>query len=154
MPKYRFLTTEELAELENEFKQFLITNHLYDEEWAELNKANPEKAIEVAGLFSDLVLDKVFESTKYLMHYSPKKLKFFLFQEKLAILIGLDYEGELEIPENDIFSFIKNNISDFYHFTGSKSFKKEDRNQEIYGLVKAGAQKIDQELFDFVQKLK
>jgi len=36
--KYRCLTSEELKELEQELKHFLIANHVYTEEWAALNK--------------------------------------------------------------------------------------------------------------------
>ena len=40
--KYRCLTDEELKELEPEFKQFLIVNHVHAEEWEELNKKGDE----------------------------------------------------------------------------------------------------------------
>ena len=54
MVKYRFLTDDELIALEVEFKQFLITNGLHDDEWRVLNKDYPKKAEEVVGLFRDL----------------------------------------------------------------------------------------------------
>ena len=117
MVKYRFLTDDELIALEVEFKQFLITNGLHDDEWRVLNKDYPKKAEEVVGLFSDLILDKVFTQTKYLMHHSNDKIKVFYFTTSKAIMIGLDFEGEDVIPEEGLMSFIKSNLSKFKIYT-------------------------------------
>ena len=64
MVKYRYLTDQELQEFEEEFKHFLIANGLHAEEWEKLNNEDPDKAIEVVGLFSNLILDKVYSFAK------------------------------------------------------------------------------------------
>lgn len=153
MVKYRFLSNDELSGLEEELKQFLITNQLYAEEWEKLNKENPEKAKEVIGLFSNMILDKVYEKTKYLLHLSEKKIKAFFFTEEKAIMIGLDYAGGDSIPKEDTMTFIQNNLSDFKIYSANKAFAKEERNQEVYNLVKVGAEKVDEIWFDFFKKL-
>lgn len=151
--KYRFLSDEELSSLEDEFKQFLITNHLYAEEWEELNKTNPEKARDVVGMFSDLVLEKVYSKTKCLLHHSANKLKVFSFQDEMALLIGLDYSGEGIIPEDGLLEFIQERKNDFEVFSASKKFTKENRNSEVYSLVKNGAVKIEPDFFSVLSKL-
>lgn len=154
MVKYRFLTDEELAELETEFKQFLISNGLHDDEWRLMNTSAPEKAQKVVGLFSDLILDKVFSQTKYLYHHSNDKIKVFSFTEKKAVMIGLDYEGSGFIPEEEQVEFIKSNLSDFKIYSASKEYPNENRNAEVYSLVKNGAEKVDSTWFEFLSSLK
>lgn len=150
--KYRFLTDEELSSLEDEFKQFLITNHLYAEEWEELNKTNPEKAKDVVGMFSDLVLDKVYSKTSFLLHHSADKLKVFSFQEEMALMIGFDYLGKGVIPEEKILEFIQENFDQFEVYSASKKYTKENRNIEVYKLVKSGAVKVESEFFSVLRK--
>ena len=48
MLKYRLLTDDELKELEHEFKQFLIVNEIYDEEWRKLNAEKSKKVDELS----------------------------------------------------------------------------------------------------------
>ncbi len=153
MVKYRFLTDAELSELEAEFKQFVITNGLHDDEWRALNKNNPEKAKEVVGMFSDLILDKVFSQAKYLMHHSNDKIKVFHFTSSKAIMIGLDFEGDEVIPEDDLMDFITDNVSKFKIYSASKNYEEDVRNTEIYALVRNGAEKVDEKWFDFLSKL-
>ena len=153
MVKYRFLTGEELKELETEFKQFVITNGLHDDEWRALNKNAPEKAKEVVGMFSDLILDKVFTQTKYLMHHSNDKIKVFHFTSAKAIMIGLDFEGDGVIPEDDLMDFIRANVEKFNIYTASKNYEEASRNKEIFALVRNGAEKVDEKWFDFLSKL-
>ena len=153
MVKYRFLTDEELIELEVEFKQFLITNGLHDDEWRTLNRDNPTKAKEVVGMFSDVILDKVFTQTKYLHHHSNDKIKIFHFTASKAVMIGLDFEGENFIPEEGLMDFIGNNISKFKIYKASKDYDKDLRNKEIYALVRNGAGKVDEKWFRFFSEL-
>jgi hypothetical protein len=153
MVKYRFLTDQELSELEAEFKQFVITNGLHDDEWRSLNENAPESAKEVVGMFSDLILDKVFSQTKYLMHHSNDKIKVFQFTTTKAIMIGLDFEGEEVIPEEGLMDFISANVSKFNIYTASKDYIEDLRNKEIYALVRNGAEKVDENWFEFLSKL-
>ena len=153
MVRYRFLTDEELIELEVEFKQFLITNGLHDDQWRALNINHPTKAKEVVGMFSDVILDKVFSQTKYLLHHSNDKIKIFNFTASKAIMIGLDFEGKKFIPEKGLMDFIRNNISKFKIYKASKDYDKVLRNKEIYALVRNGAEKVDEKWFDFFSEL-
>ena len=154
MVKYRFLTDEELKELEAEFKQFMISNGLHDDEWRAINKNTPEKAKEVVGMFSDLILEKVFSQTKYLLHHSNDKIKVFYFTAEKALMIGLDFEGEEVILQDGLVDFVKANIEKLKIYTASKSYESANRNNEVFALVKNGAEKVDEYWFDFLSKLK
>ena len=154
MVKYRFLTDEELKEFEEEFKHFLIANGLHTEEWEKLNKDDPDKAIEVVGLFSDLILDKVYDKTNYILHISGKALKVFKFNKGNAVLLGVDFKGEGGFPEENVLAFISKNASDMLIFGTSKSFPEEKRNQELHFFVKHGAVVTDEKLFNYLAEIK
>lgn len=154
MPKYRFLTDDELKELEEEFKQFLIANGIHNEEWIDINQKDPDKAIDIAGLFSDLILDKVYDKTKYLIHQSEKSIKAFQFSNENAILLGVDYTGEKTIPLDNTLKFIKDNASNMLVYATTKKFASEKRNQEIHFLVKNGAVASDGKIFKFLKEVK
>ena len=154
MVKYRYLTDEELHDFEEEFKHFLIANGLHTEEWERLNNEDPDKAIEVVGLFSNLILDKVYDNVKFVLHVGQKDLKAFKFYDDRAVLIGVDYKGKHDFPKNDILKFIAENASDMLIYSTSKSFSKENRNQEVHFLVKLGGDMSDGQVFDFLYKIK
>lgn len=154
MVKYRFLTDEELKGFEEEFKHFLIANGLHAEEWEKMNSENPDKAIEIVGLFSDLILDKVYDKTNYILHTSPKALKAFKFNKENAVLIGVDYKGEGELPEAGVIEFIANNAADMLIYGTSKSFSEENRNKELHFLVKHGAVVTDEKVFEYLAEIK
>ncbi len=58
--RFRKLNFEELKSLEKEFKEFLILNHIHDEEWRNLNKETPEKVNALVEVLSDTVQLKVY----------------------------------------------------------------------------------------------
>jgi len=64
--KYRILTDSELAYLEEDLKHFLIVNGVHAEEWERLNKEEKEKAIQLVEIFSDSVLQKVYEKMSFI----------------------------------------------------------------------------------------
>ena len=73
--KYRLLTDEELKELEEDFKHFLITNHVYNEEWIQLNKTNDKKVKELVELFSDIVFEKALSKIIFLESVNSRNRK-------------------------------------------------------------------------------
>ena len=154
MVKYRYLTDQELQEFEEEFKHFLIANGLHAEEWEKLNNEDPDKAIEVVGLFSNLILDKVYDKTNFIVHVDEKVLKAFKFYDDRAVLIGVDYKGVFNFPDENILQFIAENGSEMLIYSTSKSFSKKNRNKEIHFLVKLGSNLSDGKIFDFLSEIK
>ena len=154
MAKYRYLTDEELKDFEDEFKHFLIANGLHAEEWKKLNDEDPDKAIEIVGLFSDLILEKVYDKAKHLVYIGKKDLKAFKFYDKKALLIGVDYNGELEFPKDNLLQFIAENSSEMLIYSTSKSFSRENRNKELHFLLDLGGTICDEQIFDFLFRIK
>lgn len=82
MIKYRSLSKEELIELEDEFKQFLIVNGLHDEEWRALCAEDPNNAQQFIDLFSNLVLEKVYSQAAGLIQIGQDFVSVFLLLEE------------------------------------------------------------------------
>jgi hypothetical protein len=141
--KYRSLTDEELKELEEEFKHFLITNNVYTEEWEKLNKQKDKKVLDLVEMFSDIVLDKALKSIKYLEHITPQDIKSFKCEEDKMELIGI-------ASKNQNIDFTKDVLSDFKDeldiFKTTKPYNKE-REQEVFNLLQSGCTIIDEERF-------
>jgi hypothetical protein len=137
--KYRILTSDELQELDPEFKQFLIVHGIFDEEWRRINIENPDYAIELVEIFSDTVLEKVYS-----------KISFLEFREK-ELLIALSFteayveQIRLHQKENCDVDFLNPTlwaeptfpISEIDAFFGKKPIKTS-KNEEIHFFVEQG----------------
>lgn len=141
--KYRILTDEELNELEEEFKYFLITNNVYTEEWEKLNELKDKKVQELVEMFSDIVLDKALKNIKYLEHTTPQDLKSFKCEEDKMTLIGI-------ASKNQQLDFTKDSLADYKEeldiFKTSKPYHK-NRELEVFDLLQSGCTLIDEERF-------
>ncbi|MCW8940114.1 MAG: DUF6495 family protein, partial [Flavobacteriales bacterium] len=89
MLKYRLLTDDELKELEHEFKQFLIVNEIYDEEWRKLNAEKNEKVGELVIMFSNLVIEKSLKRIQYLEIATSEGINAYHCKEDEIELIGI-----------------------------------------------------------------
>jgi hypothetical protein len=138
--KYRILNNDELKHLEEELKQFLIVNGVHAEEWEQINKHEPEKALQLVQLFSDNVLEKVYDRIKVLEFRSLGSCMVFHFEDNKIELISVQRKSgsdvDLSTPENIHRSLI--HFSD--HLTFFKIEKKYslDRNREIHQMVEQG----------------
>ena len=142
--KYRCLTDEELKELEEEFKQFLIVNGVHGEEWEALNKANDERVMKLVELFSDMVMEKALTNIKFLEHISPKDIKAFHCADQKMTLIGITTNDESV-------DFTKQSPADLSTkkldiFKTDKPYFKP-REEEIFQLLESGCSIIDEERY-------
>lgn len=154
MVKYRRLSEEELKELEQEFKQFLITNAVYDEEWKEINAKEPEKALALVDQFSDLVLEKSLEEIKYLIHSTNNSLKVFWYRKKEATLIGLDSSSaEVNFNEKDWMLKIPENTDKIKWYKQDKKVSASSRSKEIFKLIQAGAEIASEQYYKILHDL-
>lgn len=150
--KYRRLSIDELKELETEFKQFLISNNLYDEEWKTLNNEFPEKAIELVDLFSDLVMEKAIKNIKYIAHVSSDSLYAFWYREDMATLVALSSDGVVVNFQNENWmKILSENKGKIQVFKTEKEIV--NRTVEIFELLKKGGQLIDVEYFKIIYQL-
>ena len=137
---YRMLTMEELKVFEEDFKQFLIVNGVHTEEWEEMNLTNKEKAVQLVEVFSDSVLQKVYEKILFLEHRSKNSCLVFKIKKENIELISIHTkEGStlsLETPESIHSAFI-DNIKELSVFKTEKVFEKS-RELEVHKLLQQG----------------
>lgn len=152
--KYRILSDEELKNLEEDFKKFLVASDISSEEWIKINSDSPEKAKEFVELFSDLVLQKVYESVKYIEHRSVTDLKVFNFEKDKIRLIGLKAKSDhvdFSTPES-INNSLKNKADDIEIFHGSKKYDSE-RETELFEMLQKGCVNSSESFWQKLEKL-
>lgn len=137
--KYRMLTNEELTHLEEDLKQFLIVHGLHTEEWKELNKQHPDKVLELVGLFSDTVLQKVYEKLRFIEHRMQNSCMVFNLKENQISMISInakDDSVDLSAPET-IHDALVNKANSLTFFRNSKKYSKS-REMEIHEMLEQG----------------
>lgn len=141
--KYRCLTNDELKELEEDFKHFLIANNVYDEEWKQINEDDKSKAQQLVEMFSDVVFDKALKNIKFLEHVTPQSINAFFCNDKEVVLIGITSRNkEIDFTKHTFDKF-KNELDIFK--TTKPYFKT--REEEVYDLLESGCSIIDEERF-------
>ena len=156
--KYRLLTDEELRLLEDDLKQFLVVNQVYKEEWEEMNKSNPDLALEMIELFSDNVLQIVYEKVKFLEHRTNDSCFVFNCGAEKLELIAIQKKDptdlvDLSTPEGIHDALTKNaNLLSF--FTNEKPYSQV-RETEIHQMLEQGCVNSTEEFWNaLVQTLK
>jgi len=152
--KYRLLTEEELTHLEEELKQFLIINHVYAEEWKQMNKDTPEKAVQMIELFSDNVLQKIYEQITYLEFRSTDSCMVFKCGKNEIQLISLQKKSmesmvDFSTPES-IHIALTQHASQISYFSQSKNYQKE-RELEVHQLIQQGCVKSTEIFWNALQ---
>lgn len=134
------LNNDELKHLEDELKQFLIVNGVHGEEWANLNQQEPDKAIRLVQLFSDNVLEKVYDKIMVLEFRNPESCLVFHFAENRIELISIQRkpgsELDLSTPEKIHDALI--NFSDQLAFFKTDKNYSSERNKEIHLMIEQG----------------
>ncbi len=152
--KYRYLTPEELQLLEEELIQFLIVNGIDGPEWEKINKENPDKARELVGMFSDVVIHRSLEKVKFGEQSTRSRFFIFAFHEDEVELLGCQSKNS----ESDISTFellmqeILNNPSEIELFRQSKKYQ-HNREQEIFTMMNNGLLLSEQSRYDLLLKL-
>jgi hypothetical protein len=152
--KYRYLTPEELQLLEDELIQFLIVNGIDGHEWEKINKQNPEKALELVGMFSDVVIQRSLEKVKFGEQGTRNRFFIFAFHDEEVELLGCQCKNS----ETDISTFellldaIKNKPSEIELFRQTKKYQP-NREQEIFSMMNNGLLLSEQSRYDLLLKL-
>ena len=151
--KYRVLSDEELKVFEEDFKHFLIVNGVHAEEWEDMNKSNPEKAVALVELFSDTVLQKVYEKLKYIEHRSAESCLVFKLKEDVIELISINTKHgatiDLSSPES-IHEALVNNIDQLTLFKTQKAYSK-GRELEIHDMIEKGCVHSDESFWNALE---
>ena len=153
--KYARLTKEQFEELHEEFINFLATQSITGEEWADLKKNKPEVAEQELDVFSDLVWHGVLEKVTYLEHISKDQIHLFRCEDSSMALIALVVKNkaiDLTTPEG--YHWLRQNLmsKDVEFFDASKNYK-EERSMDIFRLIKKGAAITKGELYNYFDEL-
>ncbi len=153
--KFRILTNEELSHLENDLKAFLIVNGVEGDSWEKLNISEPQKAIALVELFSDQVLQKVYEKVQYLEHRSEKSCLVFhcLSEEMKLIALQLKEESSASLASvESIHEALTLTPKDISFFTSQKKYSK-NREEEIHQMISEGCVLSSEDFYSSLKKL-
>lgn len=151
--KFRRLSNEELGHLEKEFVDFLCANTITAEDWVKIKSESLEKAEHLIEMFSDIVLEKVYNKVSFLEKREAKNLIVFRCTDKTVDLIGitLDPNSNLDLtdPEKvaDVVSgkySLKDQLSGFRN---TKKINSEEKSLEVHQLINSGCIIGEEKLF-------
>lgn len=153
--KYTRLTKEQFEELHEEFANFLATQSITKEEWEKIKTEKPEMVDEELDLFSDLVWERVLEKVKYLEHFSKQQIYLFKIGKVKMSLVAIKIENEaINLLTKEGYQWLRDNLMDenVNIYTSEKAIT-EDRNKDIFALIKQGANITKGELYRYFEKL-
>ncbi len=147
--KYRILTKEEMHIFDEDFKHFMITNGVTNEEWIEMNISDIPKAIALVELFSDTVLQKVYEKLQFIEFRTDDTCMIFHCKKENMELISLNKKSgssNLSSPES-IHEALSKNPDELSIFRTEKAYN-ETREIEMHQLFEKGCYVSSQEFWD------
>ncbi|MEN8787915.1 MAG: DUF6495 family protein [Flavobacteriaceae bacterium] len=153
--KYIRLTEEQLAELEQEFINFLATQSITAEEWEKLKKEKPQLAEEEIDVFSDLIWEGVLANVAYLENISPQHMHLFKCDEKEMNLISVKVlNPDIDLNTREGFGWFKKNWqSDFVEYLSAAKAYSEDKNLDKFELIRKGAVITKGELYQWFDQI-
>jgi len=153
--KYARLTKEQFEELHQEFINFLASQSITAEEWADIKANKPELVDQELDLFSDLIWEGVLNNVKYLEHISPRQLMLFSISETHMDLIAIKIDNEeIDITSEYGYNWLQKNLQDdsVSLYTSNKAIG-EDRNKDIFILIQQGANITKGELYRYFEEI-
>lgn len=156
--KFKRLAQEELDELRDEFVQFLASNSITADDWEDIKQNKPQQAEDLIAIFSDTVYQKSLEKIEYLEFVEASEIKTFHFGDQKAVMFGLQVDGkDVDLTDSETVQQLANegdkepNIT-VEVFRGEKEYAQE-REEEIFHLMEAGAQPSDGTKFQALQEV-
>ena len=152
--KYRMLTVEEMEIFDEDFKHFAVTNGISTEEWTEMNQSNKELATKLVGLFSDTVLQKVYENLKFIEHRSPSSCLVFKLNKTEIDLISLNAKSDkidLSTVESIHEALVKQ-PTELSIFKSIKAYSKT-REEEIHEMLTQGCVNSSESFWILLEKV-
>jgi len=153
--KYTRLTKEQLEEMHEEFIRFLASQAIDAKEWEELKTHKPDVAEEEIDVFSDLVWENVLNKVEYLEHFSPQHLYLFKIGSEHISLIAIKLDNEtINLATRDGYAWLQKHLLDeeVTLYTSTKAMT-DDRNQDVFALIKQGANITKGELYRYFEKV-
>ena len=152
--KYSRLTKEQFEELHQEFINFLATQSITADEWAEIKKNKPEVAEQELDVFSDLVWEGVLTKIEFIEHISPQQIHVFHLMEENMHLIAVKLKNPIDLTTTDGFNWLRENLmDDDVEFLQAKKEYSEDKNADIFKLIQQGGVITKGDLFSYFDNL-
>jgi hypothetical protein len=156
--KYRRLNSNELADLENEFVRFLVANGIDAAHWTRLKTKQPDEAIKMIDIFSDMVFETSLKKVKYLKARSQSDLKLFHCLPNRIELIALEakpkssFDFTKDVELRSLFNALADAADDkLTVYKAQKNYEKE-REQALFQLMEDGCLICDGHLFEMLNK--
>jgi glutaredoxin 2 len=153
--KYRMLTDEELRHLEEDLKHFLIVHGVHDTQWEAMNRDEPEHAIELVGVFSDTVLQKVYEKLEFLEFRSEDACLVFQCKKESQDVIAINRKSGAAVDLSTIegiHAALTHSAADLTFFRSTKEYT-QTREEEIHQLVENGCMVSSREFWEALEKV-
>ncbi|SDR65036.1 DUF6495 family protein [Christiangramia echinicola] len=153
--KYARLTKEQFEEMHQEFINFLATQSITADEWEQIKKDKPEAAEEELDIFSDLIWEGVLNKVEYLEHFSSNQIFLFHITSATIELIAIKVENEaIDITTREGYQWLQTNLMDetVNIYTSTKAIS-EDRNKDIFALIKQGANITQGKLYGYFEDI-
>ncbi len=153
--KYSRLTKEQFEEMHQEFINFLATQSITADEWQKIKTEKPDVAEQELDIFSDLIWEGVLNKVEYLEHISSQQMFLFHISEVTINLIAIkiDVEG-IDITTQNGYGWLQQNLMDdnVTIYTSTKALT-DDRNKDIFALIKQGANITKGNLYSYMQEV-
>ena len=149
MPKYRLLTHEELVEFEKEFVDYLVVNGIIADEWVNIKEKEPKKAVEIIGLFSDVIFEETMRNIQYMEARTKKEVQCFHCTESKLIMMAMKVGSDNDVDFTDQSSMDKamqNPPADIEVYTMEKEYS-ESREEELFKMTQLGCTIADGNLY-------
>ena len=153
--KYTKLTKEQFEELNEEFAVFLSAQSIDVKEWSAIKEEKPELADKELDVFSDFVWERVLSKANYLEHFSADSLNLFRCnaEDIERIVVKVNKEGVNLLDKKDFNWFLDNSNDSRIEYLKGKKLYIEERNLEIFDLIKKGGVVTSGVLFEGIVKL-
>jgi hypothetical protein len=153
--KYRTLTHEELSHFEEDLKAFLIIHGIDGPLWEKMNQETPEKAVELVELFSDVILQRVYEHISFLEFRSPDSFAVLHLeneQQSLILVKSLDTAAaDLSTPES-IQQALSMQLSKLEFFRSTRSYPST-REMAVHQLLDQGCVISNNSIWEALENL-
>lgn len=153
--KYARLTKEQFEEMHQEFINFLATQSITADEWEKIKNEKPEVVEQEMDVFSDLIWEGVLNKVEYLEHFSANQMYLFHITAATINLIAVKVDSDkINITTPQGYAWLQNNLMDdsVNLYTSTKAIG-DDRNKDIFALIKQGANITKGELYRFFEKV-
>ena len=131
--KYRVLSAEELAPLQEEFLKYLLVANVTPENWEILKKNDPTASQQHLEVFSDMVLDKILSEVNYVDIVLENRVEVYHFMKEQVLLFAIENKtlNSFNFKQTD---WSKLDLSHTHLVQGKKNYSKE-RNEEVFEIL-------------------